>query len=213
MQTIELRGEKFESKYEDEKVIEVLRENVDSDFAKSLYSQYKKYGDLSGNQWAWVHKLVYDWENPKKIVTALDEVNLLPIFELFDSATENKLKYPKIRFELEGLKLVFSLAGRRAKYPGSLNISDGGPFHDNIWYGRIVREDGDAKLFPSYKMTQDVLDLIVEFADNPAELAAAYGIKTGRCCFCNKELSTDESLAVGYGPVCAKKFGLNWGEK
>ena len=32
------------------------------------------------------------------------------------------------------------------------------------------------------------------------------------CCFCHKELTTKESLAVGYGPLCAEKLGLPWGE-
>jgi hypothetical protein len=44
--------------------------------------------------------------------------------------------------------------------------------------------------------------------------AAGLGWATHHCCFCNLEL-TDEgdnrSVAVGYGPVCAKKNGLPWG--
>lgn len=43
------------------------------------------------------------------------------------------------------------------------------------------------------------------------EQAAAFGEMTGHCCFCNTAIDTPESVAVGYGPICAGKFGLPWG--
>ncbi len=45
-----------------------------------------------------------------------------------------------------------------------------------------------------------------------AEEAAAFGHLVGRCCFCSHEIDTPESTAVGYGPVCAAKYELPWGE-
>jgi hypothetical protein len=45
-----------------------------------------------------------------------------------------------------------------------------------------------------------------------AEQAAAFGKLVGRCCFCSHAIDTPESTAVGYGPVCASKFGLPWGQ-
>jgi hypothetical protein len=39
---------------------------------------------------------------------------------------------------------------------------------------------------------------------------------TGRCCFCNHKIGEGEdnrSAAVGYGPECAKHFGVPWGVK
>ena len=61
-------------------------------------------------------------------------------------------------------------------------------------------------------MTDSVRALIVAFAANPAAVGAAYGKRTGQCCFCCRHLETRESVAVGYGPICAEKFGLPWGE-
>lgn len=43
---------------------------------------------------------------------------------------------------------------------------------------------------------------------NPAEYTGAYGKETGNCCFCNTEIENPISLAVGYGPICARKYGL-----
>jgi hypothetical protein len=46
-----------------------------------------------------------------------------------------------------------------------------------------------------------------------AEQAAEFGHTFHRCVFCRHDLSTAESTAVGYGPVCAKTYGLPWGVK
>lgn len=46
-----------------------------------------------------------------------------------------------------------------------------------------------------------------------SEQAAAFGHMTGTCIVCEKELSTNESLSVGYGPVCAKNNGWPWGKE
>lgn len=45
----------------------------------------------------------------------------------------------------------------------------------------------------------------------PAQ-AAAFGKLVGRCCFCSHQIDTPESTAAGYGPVCASKYGLPWGD-
>lgn len=45
-----------------------------------------------------------------------------------------------------------------------------------------------------------------------AAQAAAFGRLVGRCCFCSHAIDTPESTAVGYGPVCASKYGLHWGD-
>jgi len=44
-----------------------------------------------------------------------------------------------------------------------------------------------------------------------AAQAAAFGHLVGRCCFCSHAIDTPESTAVGYGPVCASKYDLPWG--
>jgi len=44
-----------------------------------------------------------------------------------------------------------------------------------------------------------------------------YGVafaRQGNCCFiCGRNLDTAESIDAGYGPVCADKWGLPWGDK
>lgn len=132
-----------------------------------------------------------------------------PLFELLKKAGANGLKQPKLRFEpAEGQRLVVSVAGPKSKAPGTLNLTDGGPYGANQWFGR-VRLDGS--IFQSSKWQPWVGELLLAFAQDPAKVGAAYGKKTGRCCFCGRHLETKESTAVGYGPICAEKFGLPWG--
>lgn len=38
------------------------------------------------------------------------------------------------------------------------------------------------------------------------------GRAQGVCCFCMADLSTPESITAGYGPQCAAKLGLPWGD-
>jgi len=46
-----------------------------------------------------------------------------------------------------------------------------------------------------------------------AEEAALFGHDAGQCVFCSLSLDDDRSVAMGYGPVCARNYGLPWGNK
>ncbi len=69
------------------------------------------------------------------------------------------------------------------------------------------------ELFTSLKTPDWAYKLLVEFIESPSTVAARYGRLTGRCCFCSKELTDERSVSAGYGPVCAIKFGLEWGAR
>lgn len=45
-----------------------------------------------------------------------------------------------------------------------------------------------------------------------AEQAKGFATLAGRCIFCSHAIDTPESTAVGYGPVCAAKNNLPWGD-
>ena len=175
-------------------------------FAESIIMAYNR-GRSSDKQNAWIIKLAQQILTPvseteKEVVSVAGIVKLLQV-------AGSKLKYPKIRMVTEaGEKLVVSVAGARSKYAGHVMLTDGGPFGMNLYYGRI---DLDGKIHEGRDMTGTILSLIRTFAADPAKTAAAYGKRTGACCFCSRELETKESLAVGYGPTCAEHYGLPWG--
>lgn len=180
-------------------------EAVESDFAQSLCSQYRRRGSLSEKQWLWVRRLTNDIATPKaECSTSLERV-----VSMFDRAAEH-LKFPKITIEIDAGKLVLQRAGERAKQPGSVNVKFNGE-----WAGRINR---DGTMFGSRRIEDEdgvkaISEMLERFAADPEGVASEYGAASGRCCFCHKKLSDDRSKAVGYGPVCAENFGLGWGKQ
>jgi uncharacterized protein DUF6011 len=164
---------------------------------------------LSPKQMFWVNKLADEAERPAPVATQV-RGDVAEIFALFERASENGLKWPKIHLHTDdGQSVRLSRAGEKSRYVGQIMVTDGGSFGSNKFFGRI---DETGNLTPGRDMTRDVARLIEAFAADPAAIASMHGKRTGNCCFCHKDLTTRESLAVGYGPVCAEKFGLPWGE-
>jgi hypothetical protein len=58
-------------------------------------------------------------------------------------------------------------------------------------------------------------DFTVAIPENKitAEEAAAFGHENDECVFCGLALNDPRSTETGYGPICAKKHSLPWGEK
>lgn len=115
-----------------------------------------------------------------------------------------KLKFPKALFLAPGggeLKLY--VAGTRSTFPGSINV-----LVDGEWLGRITPE-GEAH---GRKLTGNaaLVEALHAIAADPATAAKTYGVLRGQCSFCSKPLTDDGSLEAGYGPVCAKHYGLPW---
>jgi hypothetical protein len=83
-----------------------------------------------------------------------------------------------------------------------------------ISHGRPVgRIDATGELSITSDCDQAFLALIDEFETDPEKVVAEYGRKTGRCCFCKLKLTDRRSEEMGYGPVCAMRFQLPWGNK
>lgn len=189
----------------------------DQGFAASLVRQFEKKGSLSEKQVYWLDKLADKAEGIPDFTEEKTQVEvgaLNGLIALFATAAKN-LKYPKIRLKTAGgLPLALSVAGPKSKAPGTVNLTDGGPYGQNVWYGRVtvagVYEPGKAQ---PPEAVEDVAATLRALSRNPAKAAADYGKLTGNCCFCCKPLSDAKSTEVGYGPVCAQKWNLPWGQK
>ena len=186
----------------------------DKSFANDLLNGKHGYfvkGALSEKQMYWVGVLAGRALGLKPEKQAVG--NLSKLVELFAAAKGN-LKHPKIKLEIDGEPLKLTLAGPQAKHPGTINITDGGPWGDNKWYGRVTAE---GEWEPSSVVTEPLRKLITtvleNFSINAKHAAMSYGHASSQCCFCAKQLDTKESVSAGYGPVCADKWGLPWGDK
>jgi hypothetical protein len=74
-------------------------------------------------------------------------------------------------------------------------------------YGKLLGDDGRFTNYQSGLIGRIARELT-------ADEAAAFGHEHSRCVFCSHKLSDEKdgrSVDVGYGPVCAEKYGLPWG--
>lgn len=138
--------------------------------------------------------------------------SVLGVVELLNRAKAAGLLFPKLWLQLpDATPLRISIAGQRSNTPGYLILTDGKPFGENRFFGRIspagqfeLGRDGDP-------VRQALVALLAKLAAEPAKVAAEFGHVTGHCCFCSLKLTDERSVAVGYGKICAGKFGLPWG--
>lgn len=125
------------------------------------------------------------------------------IVALMAKASGAGLKFPKFLIPSTKGDVKLSLA-RGGRHIGSIHVSDNKGF-GNAYYGRIEGQGATTV------RDEAILAALDAFEANPAEVARLYGIQSGCCCFCSKELTNAESTSVGYGPTCAARFGMPWG--
>ena len=89
-------------------------------------------------------------------------------------------------------------------YPHQYHVSEG-----MRYMGRLT-ETG--VFLPARECGQEDIRALSMINANPLEAAVAYAQATGACSFCGRELTDDRSVAHGYGPICAEKYALPWGE-
>lgn len=124
---------------------------------------------------------------------------------LFERAATAGLKRPRIAVHVEGVDLELSRAPMEGRNPGAIYVKLSGAYS-----GKVLREGGDFQ--PARDADPRIGPALVAFGLNPAGVAAASGRLTGSCSFCARRLDDARSVAVGYGPVCADRYGLPWGE-
>ena len=153
---------------------------------------------------------------PSAIQVGTTLVAMLTKAKAVASAKGNK-KAPKIKFKKgeNSPRIQFRLAGHASKYAGEVMITNGATGWQNTFYGRI---DLAGNFIPNNNASQvnnvpsEIISFVCQFAKAPQEMGTAYGLATFHCCFCSKDITTVESKAAGYGPVCAANYGLPWGK-
>jgi hypothetical protein len=184
----------------------------DRKFAESLLEQSSRRM-LSPKQNEWVGKLVARASAPAPIGTEIG-ASIMGVVELLDRAAEH-LKYPKLLVRVGDQDLRISIAGERSSAPGSINVtSTAKGWTDRVFFGRVTRTGVYEPHRDVQPETATAITLALRaLAADPAGVAAAYGKLTGNCCFCGDTLTDGRSTEVGYGPVCAKHYGLPWGSR
>jgi len=137
---------------------------------------------------------------------SLTGIDAKGIRDLFARATEAGLKSPKIRLRTQNVPVVISMAKPTSKNSGCLYVA--GP--EDAYYGKITPQ---GHYIPTTSATPAIRELVASLSSDPAGVAGAQGQQYGSCCFCGITLTDDRSRKVGYGPICASKWSLSWGEE
>lgn len=130
---------------------------------------------------------------------AAPAIDLSTIRNFIAAAKTRGLKFPKLRvLDVDGtteLSLGLTVQGHN---PGSVSVKRNGE------YVGLIREDGATR----GAITPALAAHLVSIAADPAAAAKRYAVLKCRCSFCGLELTDEGSVEVGYGPVCAKHWGL-----
>lgn len=136
------------------------------------------------------------------------KIDLTSIVHFITAAKDRGLKRPKVRVLAPDKKTEVRLGiTTQGNNPGSVSVVVGGTFIG------CVRPDGTmtgARTESVKPLAQDDMmqrHLLV-VAENPAAAAKEYAAVMCVCSFCGKALTDAGSVEVGYGPVCAKHWGL-----
>ena len=188
-------------------------------FADSLLNGpygWHNLGFLTQGQTAAALKMIKRIKNPPPVHKTS---NLSKVYAFLMNARKH-LKFPKIMLTMGTLPsgeyryLKVYLSGPRSSQPDKVNLVTNDQYGDmQLWLGR-VSADGDWQRRDIEPELHDRAEAVLTLlAVDPAKVASEHGHLTGNCCFCHKSLKDERSTEVGYGPQCAKKWGLPWGTK
>jgi len=146
----------------------------------------------------------------------LSQFNLNGIVTMMEHAhSVHNVKFPTIRLPLAmdgNHEIELKRAGAKSRYTGAVNITDGKPYGQNEWYGRISTE-GKLQLSTIWQekhpnLCEMIICTLHAFDEDPQTMAKTFAEINNHCCFCNTVITNKVSLANGYGPICARNYGL-----
>lgn len=127
------------------------------------------------------------------------------VIALFDKAAES-IKYPKLRFMVDGIEVKARRAGDRSKNPGCVFLDNGvKDFYspDRKYFGKI---DRDGEFTPSKDCPEGVVEMLRALNADPDGTLRDHGKASGSCSACGRELTEKKSVELGIGPVCRQRW-------
>jgi len=184
-------------------LLEALQEmGAWSEFARSLHSQVLTKGDLSEKQLSSAQSMVAKVAAVKER-RAADRIarqenavviDLTAIREMFQKVFESGYKRPKYR----AADLVISRAPDTGKNAGHLYVKSGEDYQ-----GKIAP---DGRFLPVRNASETATERLQAIAADPQGEAIRHGAQTGSCACCGRELTKQESIDAGIGPICAERW-------
>jgi hypothetical protein len=161
--TVTVKGEEvtFESPHQTlDDAIEAIKQSGNrSEFARDLIKIHAKYG-LSDKQAAWAHRLATQPPRETREPMALGLTNIALMLRNLPGKKRPKLEVAN--------GVVVTLNSDKSKNPGHVSVTDGGPYGESVYFGRIDPDSGT--VYPGRDFTDEVLQALVAFNNqNPQE--------------------------------------------
>lgn len=172
-----------------------------SSFAAEMLSTIAYRGELSERQLDACYRMRAKCEAnaerraAEQAARPRQSVDLGPIHKMFDTAKASGLK--RLAYRAEGL--VIKPASENGKNPGALYVTRDGTYLGKVHAGTFS---------PSRDCQPLDRDALLVIARDPSKAARDYGMRTGTCSCCGAELTNEESIRLGIGPICRSKWGL-----
>ncbi len=170
----------------------------------------------------WVHKLVAEGNQAAEAAKSVADIGTAPkavhrVLEFIKAATGPKLKKPSVRVltDAAGGYITFAKVADDAKdkFTGKPHPNRGYVYMYLTNRGYMGKISPEGVISVKFEVPEDAKAAIVRFAIDPWQEVRAFAKAHGRCCFCDASLfdAKGYSQLWGYGPVCAKHYGLPHG--
>jgi hypothetical protein len=180
--------------------------NSRSAFAHDLRAALAN-GRLTRNQAPWL-LLLAEEAAPTIAPAAKPAGEFLPLLEAVnrlqqqanEAADAKGRKAGKVTLRFVGAQVSAVLTGANT---GCLYVKA-----DGCYVGKITRE---GEFRRAYGVDEaPVLEALQAAQADPTGAAIAYGRETGACSCCGRELTNQQSIDLGIGPICLDKLGGAW---
>lgn len=185
---------------------EVLKPNK-REFAKKIVDYYDRHGRLSEKQLQYLQESSLP---PSEEPRMLKLTNISRVFNFLNAAAKN-LKSPEITLLTpKGYLSIRAMLKANTEPPSiervvmTIHMTDLGFINaDGLWVVPVKVSEA---------LIDTVISYITSLNDDPLNTIRKNGQLTGICVFCKHELKDERSVHMGYGPTCAKHYGLydNW---
>ena len=184
---------------------QVSEGNLKGNFVNSMMRQFETKGTLSPKQITWAVKLSKEAHDASdsELQASIEESAPYPAIVAFMKKAD--MKKARMTFTVGRLTTTLSLAPAHGKNPDHIYVKCNDKYVGKITpVGVLIARDG------YYKMgAQAILDDMV--ATGVETYVLSYGKKSGNCCLCSRKLTDERSLDAGVGPICAKRYDIQWG--
>lgn len=181
------------------------RENQRFAFPRTMLEALQQFGGLTDNQLAACQRLVArDGQRVEERATRQQEnsvtIDIGKIEASFEHARQaaaadgEGVKWLRLRLDT----FTFTPAPAHGRNAGGIYVREGQAYLGKVMGGRFL---------PARECTDDQKARIVAAAADPAGAARTYGLRTGSCSCCGRELTNRASIDLGIGPICAAKYG------